>query len=72
MLDVKLTKQAVAEATSRGVLYCPEGRCGRKENALSVFPTHVAAWGQYDTGGPAPIPGTNLFFVIDEACFGIL
>ena len=72
MLSVKLTNRAVARATSRGDLYCPEGRCGRKENAVSVFPTHIAALGQYDTGGPAPIPGTNLFFVIDEACFGIL
>ena len=72
VLSVKLTNRAVARATSRGDLYCPEGRCGRKENAVSGCPTHMAALGQYDAGGTAPILGTNIFFVIDEGCFGIL
>ena len=70
MLSVKLTNRAVAGATSRGDLYCPEGRCGRKENAVSVFPTHIAALGQYDAGGTAPIPGTNIFLLSMKVVLG--
>jgi hypothetical protein len=70
VLSVKLTTRAVARATSRGDLYCPEGRCGRKENAVSVFPTHIAALGQYDAGGTAPIPGTNIFLLSMKVVLG--
>ena len=33
----------------------PESRHGRKENAVSVSPTPIAALGQIDTGGAAPV-----------------
>ena len=39
---------------------------------MSIFPTPIAALGQHDTGGAAPILGTKVFLVIDENCFGIL